>query len=183
MSKEYFFYPCIIIDGKASPLLRDIENDPAYMFYKSRSFIEGDFFTQEDRMLRPSEISEEFTNHFTEGEGFDKNEMTFIYFYTKETLLMNAGEGIVTGYVPIETLKEIDPEYMTDFLHFQKDSILSSEIAAEMDPDERKKYVKIYGIDYWGKEYICRYLLSMLNDIYVPSSEKGSVGYLVFLSF
>lgn len=181
MSKEYYFYPCIMIDGKASPLLRDIDNDPAYTFYRTGSFVEGSFFTQEEMMLRPSEISEEFINHFTSGEGFGKNERTFVYFYTKETLLMHAGEGIVTGYIPIEQLQEIDPEYMTDFLYFQKDSIISPEIAAEMDPEERKKYVKIYGINYWGKEYICRHLMTMFEDLYIP--EKGSAGYLVFLSF
>lgn len=183
MSREYIFYPSYMSDNKAYPLLFDFKGNPASTFWRSGSFIDGQFFTSR-ASLKPEEISDTFALDFTDNAGYEEDENTYTYFISEKELEKHAGNGLVSGYITIDQAQQLtDVNDKADFLHYEKGLILSSEIVAEMHPSERVKYVLIFGTDYMSTEWICSHLAIMLNNYIPPQIANGGMGYLIRFSY
>lgn len=187
MGSEYIFYPAFKRkeDGKYIPLLYNTDGKPTDVFWRSRSFIDGDFFTENFRMLGRDEFGEGFEEWGNRCKELSDNAPTYIYELT-ESELGNYGStyGLVKGYVPLE---EMEIYHMADspqeYYYWQMSEPLPAEVYAEMPKSKQNKYGRFAHINTYGHEYICSLLSEILFGIITPYTWEGDKVMLMLYSF
>ena len=159
--QEYIFYPAVKEEDKYYPLLFNRDGEPESIFWRSRSFIDGGFFTT--CKIDKDKISGRFP-----GEE--------LFVVSEDVLEQNATGGLVTGYV---TLTEM-AEYYKDEIWLEDMDIVPPEVYCEFPVATREMYGKFSAIDHCSTGYICSHLHEILDDIYV---EKGEKCYIVHFSY
>ena len=186
MSRELIFYPAVKEEstGKYIPILFDMNNEPADIFWRSQSFIDINYFTKNLRMVDRKELSDSFVNFCFDIDN-NKEYPTYIYELTEQTLSAEGSNlGIVSGYCPIEEVKlYYNSDSPQEYLAWEMSKPLPSEIFIEIPDDEKKKYMKFYTIDQHSTSYICNILYEILDRLYVPYDIKGKKCILVRYSF
>lgn len=183
MSRELIFYPAFK-DKQTNtykPLLYDVDMTPACIFWRSRSFIDTEFFSNFP-MAYNSEF--DFAFDFLKRIDGDKELPSYVYVLTLSDLINSANHGIVSGYFPIE---EVNNYYNSDspqeYLTWEMSTPIQPEVFIELPDEEKKKYMKFYAIDTYSSGYVCSYLLEVLNDMYIPDTWEGDVCVLIEDSF
>ena len=186
MSRELLFYPALKTKETKEyiPLLYDIDKSPTYIFWRSGSFIDMDFFINELEMVQKGELNSEFKKIAFSLEEND-NYPTYIYKLSIDVLQnYSQTKGVVSGYVPIEEARlYYESDCPQEYLYWEMSEPIPPEIFIELPDEEKKKYMKFYAIDEYSKEYVCSILLQILSDIYVPYDLKGEECILVQYSF
>ena len=191
MSREYIFYPAFREEetGKYVPLLYDVENNPADVFWRSGSFIDEEYFSENFLMVKQEELGQGFDGFIgdTIFKGRDGETLTYLYKIPLETLEnIGASGGEVSGYAPIDSVMsyyQADEDKM-DYFNWQlKYDLIPAEVYAELPQEKKEKYIKFSAIDYYGKEYICAHLAEIIHDLYVPYEWKGELCILMHYSF
>ena len=161
MSRELIFYPAIKEEstGKYIPILFDMKNNPADIFWRSQSFIDISYFTDNLRMVDKEELDDCFIDMCFDIED-GKEYPTYIYELTEDIIYSNS----------------ID-------ITWEMSKPLSPEIFIEIPDDEKKKYMKFYTVDQYSTSYICNILYEILDRLYVPYDTKGKKCILVRYSF
>lgn len=186
MSRELIFYPVIKEEesGRYRPILYDMKNNPADIFWRSQSFIDISYFTDNLRMVGKEELDDCFIDMcFDIGDG--KEYPTYIYELTEDIIYSNSIDmGIVSGYCPIEEVKlyykvDCPQEYLT----WEMSKPIPPEVYVELPEEEKKSYMKFYTIDQYSTSYICNILYEILDRLYVPYDIKGKKCILVQYSF
>ena len=191
MSRELIFYPAYkdLDTGKYKPLILDNEGDPASIFWRSGSFIDLDFFTNELRMLHNSEFEESCREYFVgsynfTGEAPTDDDPTYIYELEMGLLTNIADDGLVAGYIPIE---DAEGYYASDdkqeYLAWCMAKPIPAELYADLPEKEQMKYVKFAAIDRYSTGYICNMLLEVLWDLWLPFEINAERCMLVRYSF
>ena len=190
MGRELIFYPAFKDkdSGKIKPLLFTTDGKPAYIFWRSQSFIEMDWFINElpmtDKVEFDDSCKEYFANRYDEAFN-DENCPTYVYLLTEDKLnSVGKSYGIVSGYVPLEDLElYYQAEYPQEYLYWQMPNPLPPEMFIEIPDDEKKKYGRLYAINTYSKEYVCSVLAETLDDIHIPWEWEGEPCILVSYSF
>ena len=186
MSRELIFYPAIKEEstGKYIPILFDMKNNPADIFWRSQSFIDISYFTDNLRMVDKEELDDCFIDMCFDIED-GKEYPTYIYELTEDIIYSNSIDmGIVSGYCPIEEVKlYYSSDSPQEYLTWEMSKPLSPEIFIEIPDDEKKKYMKFYTVDQYSTSYICNILYEILDRLYVPYDTKGKKCILVRYSF
>lgn len=184
MSTEYLFYPALKREGKYIPLLFDMEGEPACVFWRSRSFIDGDFFT-DFPMVSESDFGAGFKELFVGRYEQFLNSPTHVYKISESALFANSGSGgIKSGYAPHEDIAEFYSldEDRQEYLRFCM-TVLPAEAYAELPRKEQEKYGRFAEIDYSSRGFVCSHLATILNGLELPWGTEGEKCYLMELSF
>lgn len=188
MGREYIFYPAFRRkeDNKIIPLLFDTKGEAESIFWRSGSFIDGDFFIENFPMINKDEFGGGFAKKWGEYfRDFASNDLTYIYEIT-EPELCRIGEscGLVSGYAP---LNDIEMYYKSDcpqeYYYWQMSKPIPAELYAEMPRDKQNEYGKFATIDTYSSEYVCGVLAEVLNDIIPPWDWEGYKTMVMLYSF
>jgi len=187
MSRELIFYPACKDNktGKYKPLLFDVNGEPASIFWRSQSFIDLEFFTEELPMLGKDEFDESCKKYFvSEDEDSFFGDMTYVFKLSMGTMAKESNHGLVSGYVPIEDAKGYyESDERQEYLTWEMYKPIPAELYADLPASEREKYVKFTAIDEYSKGYVCSTLLDVLNDIWIPYDMDVERCVLVKYSF
>lgn len=186
MSQEYIFYPAFkTAEGKYKPLLFEEEGEPASVFWRSQSFIDGDYFTETFQMVSEEDFDESCREYFADRyEGLTENPPTFVYDIDINTLVAGSGDdGVVSGYAPLEQIREYySSDEQQDYIHYCMD-IIPPELYAELPEKKREEYGRFAAVDYFSNSFVCSHLLRIIYDIYVPYDWEGEKCFLMVFSF
>ncbi len=181
------FYPAYKDNdtGIIRPLLFDNKGEPASVFWRSQSFIDIDYFTEELPMIRRCAIEPKYKEYFTvDITGYEDDAPSYIYELNYDTLVQEADYGVVSGYVPIEqAMIYYNAENRQEYLRWEMDAPIPAELYAELPEKERDKYVKFTAIDRYSKGYVCDVLLELLVNLWCPFEQGTSGCFLVVYSF
>lgn len=181
MSVYYDFYPAAKVGNKYKIIGNYIMKDSGYTLYpvlsRSSSFINREDFYF--RQLSLDEISDEDMECLTTRGWFDEDgePQSIAYLITMDELEKLAGDGVVRGYVELDTLDGIvqsnyDPEWLFNLL------VLTPERVAEMAPEERQQYGHVAILDNASTEYIASILLETINNLRYADFWDGDL-YLI----
>lgn len=188
MSREYIFYPAFqdAETNKIKPLLFNKEGKPESVFWRSGSFINGRFFTDEFPMTTRDEYEKEYEKFFCDNYAdLSKDAPSYVYKIT-ETELNHIGKtyGLISGYA---LLDEIEMFYMSDcpqeYYYWDMTKPIPAEVYAELPKSKQNKYGRFATIDTYGEQYVCNILAEVLGHIEVPFSWKGEKIMLMLYSF
>lgn len=188
MGREYIFYPAFRRkeDDKIVPLLFDTKGEPESIFWRSGSFIDGDFFIKNFPMINKDEFGEGFAEKWEDVfNDIRTNDMTYIYEIT-EPELCRIGEscGLVSGYAPLDDIEMYyKSDYPQEYYYWQMEKPIPAELYAEMPKSKQDEYGKFATIDTYSSEYICGILAEVLNDIIVPWDWEGYKTMVMLYSF
>ena len=198
MSRELYFYPAFKSEetGKIVPLLKDVNNEPASIMYRSGSFVDLNFFINELPMISRNDFDDSCKDYFVGAyddlylASSDKNRNvddapTYVYSIKESQLaLYGSTHGLISGYALLEEIQTFYvSEDQQEYYHWEMQKPIPAELYAELPTDMQKKYGKFSTIDYYGKEYVCSILYEVLSDLDVPYEWKGDRYILVYYSF
>lgn len=191
MGRELIFYPAFRDKktGKVRSALTDANGKPASVFWRSQSFIDMDWFTEQLPMLGNDEFDdsckEYFAHHYDGLLGEGAETPSYVYCLSESTLY-NVGKshGVVDGYVPIEDLKAFyTAEYPQEYLYWQMPTPIPAEAFLELPDDEKGKYGRLYTVNTYSKEYVCSVLAEIVDDFDIPWEWEGDRCFIVSYSF
>ena len=184
MSQEYIFYPALKQNGIYKPITFDRNGDPQSLFWRSRSFIDGDYFRENFSMIDINDIEEKYRSHFDLEFGIE-DAPSYVYDIPIEDLRREGSEcGVVSGYSPLDEIRDYyNSDDKQEYLRWVMSKPLPAEVMAEMPEEERRKYGKFFTIDFESTSYVCFILSTMLTDILVPYELEDEKRMLMLFSF
>ena len=188
MSRVYIFYPAFrdAETKKIKPLLFTEGGEPASVMWRSGSFIDGHYFTDNFLMTTREDYEEKYQSFFCDGyTTLSEDAPTYVYEISENTLLsVGANDGLVSGYALLEDMEMYDAsEYPQEYFYWQMGKPISAELYAELPKGKQNKYGRFATIDRYGAEYICGHLAEILEDIDIPYNCKGEKIMLMQYSF
>ena len=188
MSREYIFYPAFIDaeTKKIKPLLFSEDGTPQSIMWRSGSFIDGDYFTQNFYMTTNDDYDEKYKSYFCgHYDSLNKNAPTYVYKLSLADLC-SVGEkgGFVNGYVEIEEAEMFyASESPQEYYYWEMSRPICAELYAELPKIKQEQYVRFATIDKYSPGYICNHLLEILDDMMIPYNCKGEKIILMEYSF
>lgn len=188
MGREYVFYPAFqdAETKKIKPLFFDEEGKPESVYWRSGSFINGNFFTENFPMTVREDYEEKYQEYFCDGYTcLSEDAPTYVYKITEEELNhIGKSHGLISGYA---LLDEMEIYYASDcpqeYLYWNMTKPIPAEMYAELPKSKQNKYGRFAVIDTYSNEYICDILAEVLNDIITPYNWKGEKIMLMLYSF
>lgn len=188
MSREYIFYPAFqdAETKKIKPLFFDEEGKPESVYWRSGSFINGDFFTENFPMTVRENYEEKYQEYFCDGYTcISEDAPTYVYKITEDELNhIGKSHGLISGYA---LLDEMEFYYASDcpqeYLYWNMTKPIPAEMYAELPKSKQNKYGRFAAIDRYSNEYICDILAEVLGDIITPYNWKGEKIMLMLYSF
>lgn len=188
MGREYIFYPAFqdADTGKIKPLLFDENGEPEYIYWRSGSFINGDFFTSEFPMTVRDEYEDKYQDFFCDNyTGINENAPTYVYKIT-DTQLNSIGRnyGLVSGYALLDEMEMFyTAEFPQEYFYWEMTKPIPAELYAELPNSKRNKYGRFATVDTYSEQYICSILVEVLDHIQVPFKWNGEKIMLMLYSF
>lgn len=190
MGSEYIFFPAYIDNKtkKIHPVMFGLDGKPECIMWRSRSFIDGDFFTNNFRMITREDIADEYADFFCgryENLSESENAPTYTYLLTDNDIYQNGqNDGLVSGYALVE---ELGGYYQSDerqeYYCWHMTRPIPVELYAELPPKQQKRYAKFAMVDRYSSDYICGHLAEIISDIILPFNIDGTVCVLMMYSF
>ena len=188
MGREYIFYPAFkdAETKKIKPLLFKDNGEPASVMWRSGSFIDGNYFTENFPMTTKEDYEEKYQSFFCDGyTELSENAPTYVYEISEDRLYsIGDSDGLVNGYALLEDMEMYyASECPQEYFYWQMGSPISAELYAELPKSKQNKYGRFATIDRYSAEYICGHLAEILEDILVPYNWKGEKCMLMLYSF
>ena len=161
MSTYYTFYAAKISQDNEIKILGPfaIDKDDKFQLFpilsRSRSFINIDEFDSFCYPVNESMLSKEELSKLHESAEFYNG---MYYYLPYSDVKGHATNGLVRGYATLDQIKyaaECGYDLFCDWMY----PIYPPEVAAEMPPEEKKKYGQISYIDTMSTGYLCEQLI------------------------
>ncbi len=185
MSRELYFYPAKKTkDGVYESLIYNKQGKPQDIFWRSQSFIDMDFFTEELPMIPNDVLSKsdfsELANQYSWSDSEESK--SYVYELDINKLVKNNTDGIVEGYCPKEeVIAYYECEDKQEYLYWEMSKPISPYVFLELSDDEKKDYMRFFAVDTYSIGYVCSHLLEILMDIDPVSNDE--LCYVVEYSF
>lgn len=174
MSREFIFYPGIKSKGKYNCLYWKKDGEklkPADVYWASGSFINGQWFLDNGKKLRPTELHEDIVNEFTwsfdETLPLEEKECWLFAFTMNDLNRAKPKRGLIEGYVPVGELEIFgqcqDIYDKQEYVAWEMSKPLSAEVVAEFSPEKRAEYGKVAFVDTYSEGYVCHLLQEVMN--------------------
>lgn len=186
MSTYYCFYPARKNANDKIELIGNFINDQdgkprlQPIIERSRSFIDWD-----DIDMNPLSIDDmdpKWISNMTEKSFFSDNPdeiHSIAYYLPLSQIQMQSNDGVKRGYMTLEDVNTLAANnYCLDDWYYEE--LLSADVVAEMNDEDRKKYGHTAFIDTNSKEYIYNVIATAV-DPYEYNTENFGNLYIVCL--
>lgn len=192
MSTYYSFYlgarddagkMCIV--GPYYYNVKEGETKLGVLYETSRSFIDAEEFMEAMHQLPIDEIAEKDMNRLTLENWFGDGRTSATYYASINefyALAKKNNHGLYVGYVPLNEMNAVAETHYWLESRYDVD-LVSPDVVAEMDPEERKKYGKTAFVATTDTSYIADVIYdaaeSVLNYVYGKDKDR----YYILMSW